>query len=114
VHVHRRTGFAATWSELQRDLREGPERSVGRLLSGTSRAEGLPADFSTVAEKLVECAGTDIDRLKAWWVYRMAAGLRERWRDQVVEAVSRSRVPEPEAARRAVALILASPEAQLT
>ncbi len=37
-----------------------------------------------------------------------------RWCDQVVEVVSRLRVPQPEAARRAVALILASPEAQLT
>src|SRR5205085_1899155 len=24
VHLHRRAGFAATWAELQRDLREGP------------------------------------------------------------------------------------------
>ncbi len=74
VHVHRRAGFAATWSELQRDLREGPDRCVGKLLSGTSRAMGVPADFNTVADKLVERAGTNIDRLKAWWVYRMAAG----------------------------------------
>ncbi len=74
VHLHRRAGFAATWSELQRDLREGPDRSVGRLLSGTSRAEGVPEDFSTVADKLVEVAATEIDRLKAWWVYRMVAG----------------------------------------
>ena len=74
VHLHRRAGFAVTWSELQRDLRDGPDRCVDRLLSGTARAEGVPADFSTVADKLVDCAGKDISRLKAWWVYRMVAG----------------------------------------
>jgi uncharacterized protein (DUF1800 family) len=72
--LHRRAGFAATWRELQRDLREGPVRSIDRLLSGTARAEGVPADFADVAAKLVERAAEDIGRLKAWWVYRMVAG----------------------------------------
>ena len=25
VHLHRRAGFAATWSDIQRDLKDGPE-----------------------------------------------------------------------------------------
>jgi uncharacterized protein (DUF1800 family) len=74
VHLHRRAGFAATWSELQRDLRDGPDRCIDRLLSGTARTEGVPADFAAVANKLVERAEKDIGRLKAWWVYRMVAG----------------------------------------
>ena len=74
VHLHRRAGFAATWAELQRDLRDGPDRSIDRLLSSTARAEGVPADFAAVADKLVERAAKDIGRLKAWWVYRMVAG----------------------------------------
>ena len=32
AHLHRRAGFGATWSELQRDLKEGPTASVERLL----------------------------------------------------------------------------------
>jgi len=28
VHLHRRAGFAATWSEIQRDLRDRPQASV--------------------------------------------------------------------------------------
>ncbi len=74
VHLHRRAGFAATWGELQRDLRDGPDRCIDRLLSSTARAQGVPADFTAVADKLVERGAKDIGRLKAWWVYRMVAG----------------------------------------
>jgi hypothetical protein len=42
VHLHRRTGFAATWSEIQRDLEDGPGPSIDRSLSGTSRSQDEP------------------------------------------------------------------------
>src|SRR5262249_45220699 len=76
VHLHRRAGFAATWAELQRDLQDGPERSVGRLLAGTSRSEGVPADFERRASSLAQAAVAvrSPGRLKAWWVYRMLFG----------------------------------------
>jgi hypothetical protein len=74
AQLHRRAGFAATWHELKRDLHDGPDRSIDRLLSGTARAQGVPADFAAIAAKLAERAGNDIGRLKAWWVYRMVAG----------------------------------------
>jgi hypothetical protein len=76
VHLHRRAGFAATWSELQRDLRDGPKKSVGRLLAGTARSRGVPEGFTTIAETLARAAATsgDPSRLKAWWVYRMLFG----------------------------------------
>jgi uncharacterized protein (DUF1800 family) len=72
VHLHRRAGFAATWNELQRDLRDGPGKSIERLLQGQAR-EGVPDNFHTVAALLADGAG-DTARLKAWWVYRMYAG----------------------------------------
>ena len=34
VHLHRRAGFAATWAELQRDLKDGPQGCVDRVLAG--------------------------------------------------------------------------------
>src|ERR1700722_9247099 len=44
AHLHRRAGFAAPWSVLERDLREGPATSIERLLNGEARsADGLPA-----------------------------------------------------------------------
>jgi len=76
VHLHRRAGFAATWEELQRDLKDGPEASINRLLEGRSRSCGIPADFAAFADRLADraLAATDSSRLKAWWVYRMLFG----------------------------------------
>jgi uncharacterized protein (DUF1800 family) len=76
VHLHRRAGFAATWEELQRDLKDGPEASINRLLEGKSRSCGIPADFAAFADRLADraLAAPDSSRLKAWWVYRMLFG----------------------------------------
>src|SRR5437588_2742516 len=75
VHLHRRAGFAATWDELQRDLKEGPSASVERLLAGKSTLHS-PADFAATAELLADAAvaSGEIARLKAWWFYRMLFG----------------------------------------
>ena len=56
VHLHRRAGFAATWDELQRDLKDGPEASINRLLEGKSRSCGVPADFAAFADRLADRA----------------------------------------------------------
>lgn len=76
VHLHRRAGFAATWSEIQRDLNDGPEASITRLLEGKSRSCGVPLDFAAFADRLAEraLAATEPGRLKGWWVYRMLFG----------------------------------------
>jgi uncharacterized protein (DUF1800 family) len=76
VHLHRRAGFAATWSEIQRDLKDGPKASIDRLLQGQTRGQGVPQGFprhaDTSAELAVEAGGPA--RLKAWWVYRLLHG----------------------------------------
>ncbi len=76
VHLHRRAGFAATWGELQRDLKDGPEASIDRLLQGTSRSCGVPSDFAAFADRLADLALAvpEPGRLKGWWVYRMLFG----------------------------------------
>jgi hypothetical protein len=71
VHLHRRAGFAATWNELQRDLKDGPKASVERLLAGKARGpltptplprgergrgEGVPEDFTATADALGRAA----------------------------------------------------------
>jgi uncharacterized protein (DUF1800 family) len=82
VHLHRRAGFAATWTELQRDLRDGPTAAIDRLLEGRASAHA-PAEFADTAELLAETAvaASDINRLRAAWFYRVVFGpdpLRER------------------------------------
>lgn len=73
VQMHRRAGFAATWGELQRDLADGPEKSVQRLLDGKARTQGIPEEFDSFSATLAENAD-EPGRLKAWWVYRMLFG----------------------------------------
>ncbi len=104
VHLHRRAGFAATWSEIQRDVRDGPRASIDRLLTGKARTDGIPADFPDVAALLARSA-QDAERLKAWWVYRMLFGpdpLTERlaltWHNHF--ATSIAKVNEPGLMRR--------------
>jgi uncharacterized protein (DUF1800 family) len=76
VHLHRRAGFAATWSEIQRDLKDGPKASIDRLLAGKAHTEGVPDKFADTADLLATTAASSYDagRLKAWWVYRMLFG----------------------------------------
>jgi uncharacterized protein (DUF1800 family) len=76
VHLHRRAGFAATWDELQRDLKDGPEASITRLMEGKARSRGVPRDFDAFADRLADLAlaAPEPNRLKGWWVYRMLFG----------------------------------------
>ena len=48
VHLHRRAGFAATWAEIKRDLNDGPDASIDRVLAGTSRI-GASEEFESTA-----------------------------------------------------------------
>lgn len=89
VHLHRRAAFRATWQEIERDARDGPDASVRRLLEGTSQL-GVPKSFEYVSKALSKhaIARDDVRNLQAWWIYRMLAGtdpLRERlalaWHD---------------------------------
>ena len=76
VHLHRRAGFAATWGEIRRDLKDGPRPSLDRVLAGKAATDGVPADFEKTADLLGGTATTSDSpvRLKAWWVYCMLFG----------------------------------------
>jgi uncharacterized protein (DUF1800 family) len=73
VHLHRRAAFAASWTEIERDVADGSAAAVERLLSGKARAHAAPPDFETMARTIGDAAqaSDDPDRLKAWWFYRM-------------------------------------------
>jgi uncharacterized protein (DUF1800 family) len=76
VHLHRRASFAATWGEIQRDLKDGPKASIDRILRGRAATDGVPERFDEIADLLASTATSSHDpaRLKAWWVYRMLFG----------------------------------------
>jgi uncharacterized protein (DUF1800 family) len=69
AHLHRRACFGASWADLHRDLKDGPEAAVDRLL----RPRTMTAEEKQVLDSLrrgVLDSG-DADRLKAWWLYRV-------------------------------------------
>lgn len=75
IHLHRRAGLGASWGELQRDLRDGPETAISRVLAGHGRPH-VPADYQRTANALAESAASAGDplRLKASWIFRMLVG----------------------------------------
>ena len=76
VRLHRRAGFAATWKEIQRDLKDGPRSCIDRLLAGKSCCQGVQEEFASFSVKLANLAvqANDTSRLQAWWFYRMLFG----------------------------------------
>lgn len=71
--LRRRAGFGATWGELKRDVEDGPNAAIDRMLVGTCRLDGVASDFDRTAELLGDAASSSSDdhRLQAWWLYRM-------------------------------------------
>ncbi len=72
VHLHRRAAFAAPWSELQRDLNDGHQATIQRLLEGRVRQD-QSSGFEDMARTIGDAAmaSGSAGRLKAWWLYRM-------------------------------------------
>jgi len=69
THLHRRAGFGAAWSEMQRDLRDGPEVSVRRLLEPSPQTAGELRILDSLGQGAIDV--DDGDRLKAWWLARI-------------------------------------------
>ena len=69
-HLHLRASFAADWATLQKDLADGPDAAVARLLSGSASSV---AEFESLEPMIGDAAvgSGDINRLKAWWFYRI-------------------------------------------
>ena len=97
AHLHRRAGFAGTWAEIQRDLTDGPDKSIERLLAGKA-AMHVPSDFGSTVNLLADAAvaANEPGRLKAWWFYRMLFGpdplgekLTLMWHNHFATAVSK-------------------------
>jgi len=86
LRMHRRVGFGATWAEAQRDLADGYETAVTRMLGGAPVGpDGRPAAasdaFSDAMFESYRSSNTGLDPIRMAWFYRMiytAWPLRER------------------------------------
>jgi uncharacterized protein (DUF1800 family) len=79
AHLHRRAGFGATRAELLRDLADGPENSVERLM----RPPALSTEDVEALDGLRQTArsSANLDLLKVCWLNRILRGpdpLREK------------------------------------
>jgi uncharacterized protein (DUF1800 family) len=108
-HLHRRAGFAAPWTVLQRDLRAGPTASVDRLLKGEATSgDGSPAlEFESTLDSMAAqlSPSADLTRIQSVWLYRMIFTphpLRERmtlfWHNHF--ATSNAKVQNPDLMQR--------------
>ena len=75
AHLHRRAGLGATWSQVRRDVAEGFEPSVRRVLDGESHGpDGRPAaEFAEIVQAMVASARRepDIERVQYLWLFRL-------------------------------------------
>jgi uncharacterized protein (DUF1800 family) len=76
TRLHIRAGFAATWPEIERDLKDGTKTTVERLLIGQSRQGLVPNDCAERVARLEEHAVSSgfPAYLRAAWIYRMLYG----------------------------------------
>ncbi len=65
-HLCRRAAFGASWPELEAGLKDGPQRTIDRLLHGTTSADPLAEQM----EKTIVQANNG-RQARSWWLYRM-------------------------------------------
>ncbi len=75
AHLHRRAGFAAPWTVLERDRQEGPKATIERLLKGEGKsADGTPAaELESTLDAMTAQLGpsADLARIQSIWLYRL-------------------------------------------
>jgi uncharacterized protein (DUF1800 family) len=66
-HLYRRAAFGAAWGQLQESLREGPQRTVDKLL----RPQADIAAFNHIYDEYESSAEGSAEGLRAWWLRRI-------------------------------------------
>lgn len=71
AHLYRRAAFGASWDQLQRALRDGPERAVGRLLRPEGDVAAFQTTFDTYEDESIDPGSIKADTFRDWWLRRM-------------------------------------------
>jgi len=71
AHLLRRAGFAASWSDLQQALADGPQRTVERLLQPQAGFEELERRLEALEASLAVSESAASDDCAELWLYRM-------------------------------------------
>ena len=70
-HLYRRAAFGATWADLQQGLKDGPERTIDRLLSGSPADPDYTRTSDYMASERSLPSGAPGTQLAAWWLSRI-------------------------------------------
>ena len=70
-HLYRRAGFGATWAELQQGLKDGPDKTIDRILSGSPADPDFERTSDFMASERSLPAGAAGTQLAAWWIARI-------------------------------------------
>jgi len=66
-HLYRRAAFGATWPQLEQAFRDGPQRTIDKLL----KPEGDVASFHRRFDDWEAASRSGAETLRAWWLRRM-------------------------------------------
>lgn len=69
-HLHRRAGFGASWKQLQRDLLDGPDLAIGRIVDATPETREMRDVLAALRNGILQ-SGDKHERLTAYWLYRI-------------------------------------------
>ncbi len=68
-HLYRRSAFGATNAQLEQGLKDGPDKTIDRLLAGGPGQEEFEKTTGDLAESIAK--GNNGGQLRAWWLNRM-------------------------------------------
>ncbi len=68
-HLYRRAAFGATAAELDAGLKDGPDKTIDRLLKGGPGQEEFERLMAPMAQSIA--TANSGNQARAWWLYRM-------------------------------------------
>ncbi len=68
-HLYRRASFGATMAQLQQAVKDGPDKTIDRLLAGGPGLDAFEKSTDTLAASIAN--GNNGQQLRAWWLNRM-------------------------------------------
>jgi uncharacterized protein (DUF1800 family) len=70
-HLFRRAGFGANWVQLQQALKDGPGRTIERLLRPEADVNSFNRTYDQFEETTTDSGAESVENLAQWWLRRM-------------------------------------------
>ena len=70
-HLYRRAAFGTSWGQLEQALRDGPARTVDRLMRPAANVPAFHRTFDAYEAEAIDPDAGTVDVLCEWWLLRM-------------------------------------------